>query len=258
MFFRKAMFVGLTCSAGSRPMHYAILDKKLNIQALDAGDLENVLAVIGGLRAPVVAVGAPQRPSQGVMARPAIRRRYNLNPESTNWTQWRLGEYELRRRNIRIPRTPAEIDKAPRWMQNGFELYVRLKKIGLRPLVPDEHVEPLTFLEVQSHACYTVLLERRPYLKRTLEGRLQRQLVLNLEGLNLRNPMEILGGITRQHLLQSSLPMEDLYNVEELDCLINAYTAYLVSISPERIHHVGDAKEGLISVPTMQLKEFYV
>ena len=217
-----------------------------------------MLAVIAGLRDPVVAVGAPQRPSQGVMARPEIRRRFNLNPESSIWTQWRLGEYELRRRNIRIPRTPAEVENAPRWMQKGFEVYQRLKKIGLGALIPDKSVEPFTFLEVQSHACYTVLLERRPYLKRTLEGRLQRQLVLNLEGLNLRNPMDILEGITRQHFLQSSLPIGDLHDVEGLDCLINAYTAYLASVSPERIQHVGDSKEGLISVPTMQLKEFYV
>jgi len=258
MLSREAMFIGLTCSAGSRPMHYAILDEKLNIQALDAGDLENVLAVIAGLRAPVVAVGAPQRPSQGVMARPEIRRRFNLNPESPIWTQWRLCEYELRRRNIRIPRTPAEVEKAPRWMQNGFDVYVRLQKMGLGALVPDASVEPFTFLEVQSHACYTVLLERRPYLKRTLEGRLQRQLVLHLEGLDLRNPMQILSGITRQHFLQSSLPMGDLHSVEGLDCLINAYTAYLVSAKPARIRHVGDPKEGLISVPTMQLKNFYV
>ena len=258
MLSREAMYVGVTCSAGSRPMHYAILDDKLNIQAQDAGDLENVLAVIGGLKAPVIAVGAPQRPNQGVMARPKIRRRFNLNPESPIWTQWRLCEFELRRRNIRMHHTPAEEEKAPRWMQNGFEVYRRLQKMGLGVLVPNESVEAFTYLEVQSHACYTVLLERRPYLKRTLEGRLQRQLVLNLEGLNLRNPMQILDGITRQHLLQSSLPMGDLQSAAELDCLANAYTAYLASVRPERIHHVGDPKEGLISVPTLQLKDFYV
>lgn len=258
MLFSEAKFVGVNSTAGERPMHYAVLDGKLKIQVLGKGDLEMMLAVIAGLEDPVVAISAPQKPNTGVMGRASVRRRFNLDPEGTTWGQWRLGEYELRRRNIRLYNTPSEKEEAPRWMQNGFEIYRRLKRMGFRMINPEESVESRTMIEVQSHTSYTVLLERRPFLKKTLEGRLQRQLVLHLEGLDVANPVRILELFDRDHLLRGNLPLNDLYLAEELDSLVNAYTAYLALTNPERVCHIGDSREGLISVPTMDLKEFYI
>ncbi|MEE9508366.1 MAG: hypothetical protein V3V44_03675 [Anaerolineales bacterium] len=258
MLFSEAKFVGVNSTAGERPMHYAVLDGKLKIQVLGKGDLEMMLAVLAGLDDPVVAISAPQKPNSGVMARAAVRRRYNLDPEGMTWAQWRLCEYELRRRNIRLYNTPSQKEDAPRWMQNGFAIFQRLKRMGFTIINPEEQAEPRTMMEVQSHTSYTVLLERRPFLKKTLEGRLQRQLVLHLEGLHVRNPKQILDDIDRDHLLQGHLPLEDLYLPEELDSLINAYTAYLVMSNPERVSYVGDRREGMIAIPTMTLKDFYI
>lgn len=258
MLFSEAKFVGVKSTAGKRPMHFAVLDGKLKIRVLDKGDLEMLLALIAGLDDPVVAISAPQKPNTGVMSRAAVRRRSNLDPDGTTWTQWRLCEYELRRRNIRLYNTPSEKDEAPRWVQNGFVIYRRLEEMGFSLINPDDPVEPRTMIEVQSHTSYTVLLERRPFLKKTLQGRLQRQLVLHLEGLDVHNPTEILDAIDREHLLRGNLPLDDLCSTEELDSLVNAYTAFLVMSNPERVSHVGDRHEGLISVPTMVLKDFYV
>jgi predicted nuclease with RNAse H fold len=258
MLFSEAKFVGVNSTAGERPMHYAVLDRKLRIQVLGQGDLEMMLAVMGGLEDPVVAISAPQKPNTGVMGRVSVRRRFNLDPEGTTWGQWRLCEYELRRRNIRLYNTPSDVEDSPRWIQNGFSIYRRLKRMGFSLLKPDDPVEPRTMIEVQSHTSYTVLLERRPFLKKTLEGRFQRQLALHLEGLDVRNPLEILELIDRDHLLRGHLPLEDLHSAEELDSLVNAYTAYLSMTNPERVSHVGDQREGLISIPTMALKDFYV
>jgi len=258
MLFADAKFVGVIPTAGERPMHYAVLDRNLKIQVLGTGDLEMMLALIGGLEDPIVSISAPQKPSSGVMGRAAIRRRFNLDPEGSTWAQWRLCEYELRRRNIRLYNTPADNEDAPRWMQNGFEIFKRLKKMGFSLLNPDDPVEPRTMLEVQSHTSYTVLLERRPFLKKTLEGRLQRQMVLHLEGVNVPNPMRILEGINRNHFLGGHLPLDDLNSAEELDSLVTAYTAFLALTKPERVQHVGHRREGMISVPTLSLKDFYV
>jgi hypothetical protein len=258
MLNREAMFVGVGSTAGKRPMHYAILDRKLNLHALDAKDIETVLAVIGGLDSAVVAIGAPQKPNQGVMARAKVRRRFNLDPEGTTWAQWRLSEYELKRRNIRLHNTPDEVGDAPMWMQNGFTLFRRLADLGFKAHSADQSDEKLVTLEVQPHASYTVLLERRPFLKRSLEGRLQRQLVLHLEGVGVSNPSQILKRINRDHLLRGRLPLEGLHTPEELDTLVNAYTAYLAITNPERVTQLGDGKEGWITVPSMQLKDFYI
>jgi predicted nuclease with RNAse H fold len=258
MLFSEAKFVGVNSTAGERPMHYAVLDSKLKIHVLGKGDLEMMLALIGGLDDPVVAISAPQKPNTGVMGRASVRRRFNLDPEGTTWGQWRLCEYELRRRNIRLYNTPSEKEESPRWMQNGFSIYQRLKRMGFSMINPDDQVEPRTMIEVQSHTSYTVLLERRPFLKKTLEGRLQRQLALYLEGLDVKNPIEILELINRDHMLRGNLPLDELHSAEELDSLVNAYTASLTMTNPERVSHIGDRREGLIFVPTMALKDFYV
>jgi predicted nuclease with RNAse H fold len=258
MLFSEAKFVGVVATAGERPMQYAVLDGKLKTQVLGRGDLEMMLAVIAGLEDPVVAVSAPQKPNNGVMSRASVRRRYNLDPEGNTWTQWRLCEYELRRRNIRLYNTPAESGEAARWVQQGFEIFKRLKRMGFEMVTPDVPASSRSMLEVQSHTCYTVLLERRPLLKKTLEGRLQRQLVLHLEGLDVSNPLEIITAIDREHLLRGQLPLESLHSAEELDSLVNAYTAHLAVTNPERVSFVGNRREGVITVPTMTMKDFYV
>jgi predicted RNase H-like nuclease len=112
-------------------------------------------------------------------------------------------------------------------------------------------------IEVHPHACFAVLLGHRPLLKANLEGRLQRQMVLYLEGIDLRNPVHTLEEITRQHLLSGSLPLDGLHNHDELDALAAAFTAYLVHQKPARVCQVGDPGEGLITLPAAGLKDRY-
>jgi predicted nuclease with RNAse H fold len=257
MLFNEALFVGVDPTAGQRPMTYAALDSKLRLVALDQAEMEDVLAFIGSLESAVVGIDAPQGPNRGLMAEPEIRRRYNLRPGGGAWENWRLCEYELRSRNIRLYATPGEESAAKGWVQTGFELFQRLRSAGYRPFVQAEPPAKRVMLEARSHVGFTVLLERRPFLKRTLEGRLQRQLVLYLEGLDLANPMHALEEITRHNLLMGHLPLERLRMHEELDALMAAYIAYLTATQPERVQQVGDPQEGLISVPTAAMKDFY-
>jgi hypothetical protein len=258
MLFTEAMFVGIGPTAGKRPIQYAVLDADLKIQVLDATDFEGVLAIVAGLDSPIVAIGSPQGPNKGLMTRSDVRRRYNLRPDGRTWSKWRVCEYELRKRNIRMYNTPDRREDAPRWIQNGYALYRRLNKMGFRHLQPNDPIHSPAVFEVLPHACYSVLLERRPFLKNTLEGRLQRQLVLYLEGIVLPNPIRTLEEITRHHLLSGHLPLEGLHTPEELDALVSAYTAYLGMTNPERLSHVGDREEGWIFLPTSDLREFYV
>jgi hypothetical protein len=258
MLFTDAMFVGIGPTAGKRPMQCAVLDTDLKVQVLEAHDLEDMLALVAGLDSSLVAIGSPQGPNKGLMTQPEIRRRYNLRPGGETWAKWRICEYELRRRNIRMHNTPGRKEDAPRWVQNGYDLYSRLAKMGFHQLQPDEPVQLPGMLEVLPHACYSVLLERRPFLKNSLEGRLQRQLVLYLEGIDLQNPIRTLEEITRHHLLSGHLPLDGLHSTEELDALVSAYTAYLGMTNPERMSHVGNREEGWIFLPTSDLRDFYV
>jgi hypothetical protein len=257
MLFTSAMFVGIGPTTSRRPLQYAIINEDLEIQGIDSGDMETVLAIIASLDSPLVAIGAPQGPNRDLLKSPEVRKRYNLRAEGRTWTKWRVCEYELRRRNIRVYNTPDRREIAPKWVQSGFALYRRLMGMGFRFLDPNEPLQPRQLLEVQPHASYTVLLERRPFLRNTLEGRLQRQLVLYLEGADVPNPILTLEEITRHHLLSGHLPLEGLHNPEELDALVSAFTAYLVMKRPDRISYVGEHEEGLITLPAAEIKAFY-
>lgn len=257
MLFADAVYIGIDPTSGVRPMYYAALDADLRLLALDKENIESIMAFVGGFEAAVVGVNAPQSPNLGLMKKPEVRHRYNLRPGGRTWGQWKVCEYELRRRNIRLYSTPSAEEAAPGWVQTGFALFKRLRSMGFNFFVTGEKMRKRVMVEVQPHASYSVLLERRPFLKRTLEGRMQRQLVLYLEGLDLPSPLSALEEITRHHLLTGYLPLDDLYEHDQLDALIAAYTAYLAGVDPERVSQVGDRKEGLITLPVAKLKDFY-
>jgi hypothetical protein len=112
-------------------------------------------------------------------------------------------------------------------------------------------------LEVYPHGSFTVTLGRIPFLKRTLEGRLQRQLLLHSLDVKVPDPMEIFEEITRHKILQGDLPLKGLYSVVELEALIAAYTAWLAAHKPDEITPVGDASEGAIFLPAAEIKSKY-
>jgi predicted nuclease with RNAse H fold len=251
------IYLGIDPTAGRRPATLAALDDDLRIVELGPMNVRQLLAFIEARPAAVVAVDAPQSPNRGLMRRPEVRRRFGLPPRSGTFGQWKVCEYELRRRNLRIYATPSRASAAPAWMRAGFALYERLKKLGFSFVRLGQAPPARMMIEVHPHACFAALLGHRPLLKANLEGRLQRQMVLYLEGIDLRNPVHSLEEITRQHLLAGALPLDGLHNHDELDALVAAYTAYLVHQKAGRVSQVGDPVEGLITLPAATLKEHY-
>ena len=118
-------------------------------------------------------------------------------------------------------------------------------------------VPPRQSLEVYPHACYAGLVGHLPLPKHTLEGRLQRQLVLYECRLNIPDPMSLFEEITRHRLLQGILPLENLYSPDELDALVAAYTAWLAGTNAEQVSLLGDPEEGYMVLPVAELKNRY-
>ena len=69
--------------------------------------------------------------------------------------------------------------------------------------------------------------------------------------------MYIFEEITRHRLLNGVLPIEDLYQVEELDALVAAYTAWVAGTQPDQISFLGDSLEGQIVLPTSEIQHRY-
>jgi predicted RNase H-like nuclease len=53
------------------------------------------------------------------------------------------------------------------------------------------------------------------------------------------------------------LPIEDLYQVEELDALVAAYTAWVAGTQPDQVSLLGDSLEGQIVLPTSEIQHKY-
>lgn len=253
MFTNQVAYIGVDPTSGQRPFTFAVLDGDLRLLALRQGDMGEVLAFIGGQQQVWVAVCAPARPNQRVMENPAVRQSLSPVPRPGRWSDFRLAEYLLRQHHIFCPRTAADVQSCPAWMQRGFLFYSSLEKLGLRPY-PEE--SPMRYLEVYPHASFCALLGQVPFPKGTLEGRLQRQLALYEQRLLIHDPMEFFEEITRRRLLQGILP-GNLYSPAELDALVAALTAWLVDRHPEQTMLLGDPVEGQIVMPVSELRKKY-
>jgi len=253
----EELYLGVELTAGKRPWTLVALDGDLRIAEKRSGPMDSVLGFIEPLPSAVVAVDAPAAPNRGLMRQAAVRRSLGLTARGKRWADWRVCEVELRRRNLRLYNTPSTVRAAPAWMRAGFAFYRRLADFGYTALVERASPAARLHIEVHPHACFAVLLGRRPVLKSGLEGRMQRQMVLYMEGIDLPNPTDAFEAITRQTILQGRWPLDDLLEHDELDALAGAYTAYLVRQRPGRISQVGERQEGLITLPADELLDFY-
>ena len=255
MFFTETTFVGIDPSAGKRPFVYSAIDYELNLLAISHGSIDDVLAFAAGLHQAVIGVCAPRRLNQGLMDDEDFRLELNPAPAPGRWRDHRVAEYLLCQRNIRLPRTPQNIEDAPGWVRMGFQLYDRLEEIGYRQFSEDH--DECIYLEVYPHASYCALLGILPFKKGTIEGRMQRQLVLYSQNMSIPNPMRVLDEITRFRLLNGVLPLAKLYEPEQLDSLVAAFTAWIAATKPDEISRIGNINEGQIIIPKRVLKEHY-
>ena len=250
------IYLGIDPTAGRRPLNYAFLDGRLNIVAEGEGVAADLPDLLSAYPDVLCAVDAPLMPNMGLMAQPDVRARFGLSARSKTWSQYRVCEYELRRRNIKLYSTPGEVESAPTWVRAGWKLYELLREQGLETFAPDS-TAPRQLFEVHPHATFTARLGRVPYRKDTLEGRLQRQLLLYDEGLYLPDPISILEEVTRHHLLRGTLNFNGLRTHDQLDALASALTAFYAHTKPNEITLVGDPADGQIVVPVAELNAHY-
>jgi hypothetical protein len=92
------------------------------------------------------------------------------------------------------------------------------------------------WMEVDAQDCFRSLCQHDLLPRRSLEGRIQRALILYEERLQIPDPMDFFEEITRHKLMQGMLPQENLYSLRELDALVSAYTAWMFANEPRQVH----------------------
>lgn len=253
MDLNKTLTLGIDPTAGRNPFTFAVLDNACNLITLNSGGLDEVLEFVNGNRDIYIAINGPQKPSQGLVKKNMLER--HLLPGQMRNMDMRLAEYFLREKGIAITPTPSKRELCPEWMQSCFAFYKKLDDLGFQKFPTKNSSKQ--YLETHPHASFCVMLEQLPLSKPTLEGRLQRQLVLHEANVGIKNPMEFFEEITRHRLLQGILPMELILMPEQLDALAAAYTAYLAVHNPERILLIGSEEDGMIALPAGHILEKY-
>jgi hypothetical protein len=249
----EKLFVGVDPTASRHPFTYAALDQECMLVALAAGEQQDVLAFLDDRDVACVAVNAPARPNRGLVR--AELQKQRLSPGHLRGADVRMAERELRERGITISPTPSRYEACPAWMQMGFGFYRQLEEMGFKPYPAQGST--CQWLETHPHAAFCALLGQIPLPKPSLEGRLQRQLVLYEQEIGIKDPMGIFEEITRHKLLKGILPSELIYAAEELDTLVAAFTAYLSVEKPDAVVAVGNKDEGQIVLPVSELKDLY-
>jgi hypothetical protein len=256
MSFDAHHFVGVDPCGGRKPFTYAVLDKNGKLVTLSEGEIDEVLAFLADLRGGLlIGVNSPPRPSVGLVRQETMRQ--NLAPLRTSGRSldMRLAEHQLREHGINVAMTPSRKELCTNWVQAGFAFYRGIAAQGFHPYPVDnaEH----QWIETHPHATFCALLEQNPLPRPTLEGRLQRQLVLYEQGLGIHDPIDFFEEITRHKLLKGVLPMEQVYTPEQLDAIAAACVTWMLSRRPERTCRVGDAQEGQILLPVAEMKAKY-
>lgn len=253
MLFIDSVFVGIDPTSGHKSFTYAALDRGLNLVALGEGEIDDVMAFLGGQESAIVAVNAPSHVNHGLVRKNLEKQ--SLTPHVLRGVDVRVAEHELRERGIAVSGTGARESLCPAWVQVGFALYRKLSKMGFKSYPEDGASHQ--WLETHPHAAFCVLLGECPLQKSTLEGRLQRELILYENGVRIKDPMDFFEEVTRHKLIRGILPMELVRLPEQLDALVAAYTAWMSAEKPNEVTRIGNKQEGLIVLPASPLKEKY-
>jgi hypothetical protein len=247
------VFAGVDFSAGKSGLTVALLTARLDVRSVTRRTPEEAAGDLASCAEITVALGGPLKPwrAEAVSSAPIGQALREGRPPRA-----RAADAELSRRGIPVRRVPALESAAPAWMRSAFRLARDLRARGFTG-AKEAPESPRALLEVNPAACAAALLGRLPFGRGTLEGRIQRQLALLREKVDLPDPMDALEELTAHHLLSGRLELNGILRPDEMDALLAAFAAWRASSSPEAVAWLGDDADGWICVPTGNLLEKY-
>lgn len=253
MLLTGMVFAGVDTAAAHKAFSYAVLDRALNLVTLAEGDLDEVVDFLCTQEGAIVAINAPSHLNTGIVresGEKAVAGAHRLRGVDI-----RVAERELHVRGIAVSGTPARETSCAGWVRIGLGLHRKLAEVGFESYPAEDSRQQV--LETHPHAAFCALIGRTPLSKPSLEGRMQRQLALFERGVHLHDPMDFFEEITRHKLLNGLMPPDLVYQPEQLDALVAAYTAWLAAEKTAELSRLGADGEGYIYLPVADLKELY-
>lgn len=244
------VFVGIELQHAWQMVTLAAVDERLKLTALRSLRLAEVGAFLAENANVLAAVCAPPHPNRGRMLRDEMRAGLFAPLPGNHSADLRQAEYECLARGLPAWRTPADTSRCPAWMRRGFRLHRLAESLGYTPF--GSAPSPRQVLETNPEGVFACLLGHIPFPFNSLEGRIQRQLILWDHHLPVHDPMIYFEEITRHKLLRGILPDQEILPIAKLNSLAAAYTAYLVTVHPERVARFGEPEEGELYLPAQK------
>ena len=240
-------FIGIDLSGARGSFTCAILDDTRRV--LFRGEITQTdwQAKLAESSINIAAVTSPITLNEGLMANPARRESLDPHPPASRFTNLRLCEYELITRGFSSTRTPSTVESCTPSLQRALRFSSELAVQGFQRW-PSPGAER-QLMEINPDSAYAQLLGDKLNSLRTIEGRIQRQLLLQEEHLNVRDPMIFFEEITRRRLMTGQLPEGILLAPAELNALAAAFCAWSAYTNPTGVTLLGDANEGRIVLP---------
>lgn len=241
MVSERTVFLGIDPGSGREGMTYVALDAEKRVLAIGGGKIQDVLAFAAGQLDALAAVNCLIKP---LKEPPSMEVQQRLFPEFADDLFGRLRKEAAERLEASSGGgMSGQVEKDSRGARQRSEILVQqLKELGYRAF-PDED-QKRQWLRFSAQAAFLSLCGGRLFESRSLEGRLQRQLILFEEKLPLKDPMDFFEEVTRRRLLLGRLPYEMIYASGELNALVGAYTAWLAVFEEQRVSREEDGSEG--------------
>ncbi|GAP09832.1 hypothetical protein BECAL_00984 [Bellilinea caldifistulae] len=234
----RTVFLGIDPGSGREGMTYVALDAEKRLLAIGGGKIQDVLAYAAGQAEVLAAVNHFYKPSREL---PATEIQQRLFPEFGDDLFGRLRKEVAERLESNTAAGLAEKDSRSARQRSGL-LVQQLQGLGYQRFPMEE--ENRQWLRFSAQAAFYSLSGGRLFEARSLEGRLQRQLILFEEKLPIKDPMDFFEEVTRRRLLLGRLPYEMIYAPGELNALVGAYTAWLAVFDEQRVKKEEDGSEG--------------
>ena len=240
-------FFGIDLGSTRGSLTCAILDDSRRIQFKGEATMPELINQLSESQVVIAAITSPISLNEGVMSDSEKRDRLPEPPPHNRYTSLRQCEYELILRGFTTTRTPSRLDECSASLQRALRFSSELAAAGFQRW-PAPGAER-QFMEIHPDCAYAELLGQKLQSSKTIEGRIQRQLLLQEEHLNVRDPMIFFEEITRHRLLTGQMPDGIVNSPSELNALVAAYTAWSAYSNPTAVTMLGDANEGRIILP---------
>jgi hypothetical protein len=240
-------FMGIDLTAQRNSFTCAVLDSSRKVKFCDTVSLSDWQSALNSYPDIITGINSPLTLNLGYMSDPEYRLTLNPIPPKSRYTEMRVCEYQLLCQGYTPTRTPKDVNRFSPGLQRAFKFTSELGMSGFQywPF-PNSRYQ---MLEVNADAAFGSLLGVKPFAANSLEGRIQRQLVLQNKGLGVKDAMGFFEEITRHRLLTGKLPDDNILSSTALNALISAFTAWSLVNRPDEYSRCGELDEGVIFLP---------